>query len=102
MKFIDPLITLQYMGGGIPTHIGMAIYSWSTVTQLHTEIAKFKPDCLGYDSDLPGYWDLTYISDVEFTSIVHPTCIVLIFLTYVFRGQCCWYKERLAACDYFR
>ena len=27
MKFVDPLITLWHMGGAMPTHIGMAIYS---------------------------------------------------------------------------
>jgi len=26
MKFIDPLTTMQYLGGSLPVHIAMAIY----------------------------------------------------------------------------
>ena len=32
MKFMDPFANLKYMGGEIPTHIGMAVYSITVIS----------------------------------------------------------------------
>lgn len=41
MRFIDPLITLWHMGGGIPIHIGMALYTYSVYYKVDPEIKKY-------------------------------------------------------------
>jgi hypothetical protein len=39
MRFTDPLITLWHVGGGIPTHVGMAMYSFRTQYRLETDLS---------------------------------------------------------------
>ena len=44
MRFIDPLITLWHMGGGIPTHLGMALYCRAVRETIGKYTASIKED----------------------------------------------------------
>ena len=44
MKFLDPFVTLQYMGGAAPIHITMALYA---LNELYTiEYDDMNRNCL--------------------------------------------------------
>lgn len=44
MKFLDPFVTLQYMGGASPIHITMALYA---LNELYTiKFDDMKEGCL--------------------------------------------------------
>lgn len=75
MRFIDPLITLWHMGGGIPSHLGMAVYSRAVLDQTNTNLNNFNKTCtINYMDTFPAYNN----KDVEIMTYVHIISVILI------------------------
>ena len=45
MRFTDPLSTLWHMGGSIPTHLGMALYSNAVHEIICRRLHHLAEDC---------------------------------------------------------
>ena len=70
MRFTDPLITLWHMGGSIPTHIGMAMYSFSAYYYIKGELSHITDEkCMELYPKI-DISDISYMSDVHIVSIV--------------------------------
>ena len=72
MKFLDPFVTLQYMGGASPIHITMALYA---VNELQTiKFDYMKEDCLKETS-------YVFAKDDLFAMMSSHICCVLLTFT---------------------
>ena len=70
MKFIDPLITFRYMGGNLPIHLIMGIYSLIQYINLS--------DFLGFAASCSADYPKIAYDDVFNMFIVHSLCVILI------------------------
>jgi len=82
MRFVDPLITLWHMGGAIPTHIGMAIYSFTVYDQM-SKATKNLEDLTPEKRDA-CYEDYPKIeiSDISYMRYVHIASVAFILSRY--------------------
>lgn len=72
MKFIDPLASLQYMGGALPLHVAMAVYCFD---QYYSNLEFQYEDC-----DLPAKVRQDDVLVMLFSHIVYIICIGINFL----------------------
>ena len=76
MKFIDPLASLQYMGGALPLHVAMAVYCFD---QYYSNLEFVQYECLDKLSD-PAKIKLNDVFVMLFSHIVYIICIGINFL----------------------
>ena len=69
MKFLDPLSTLQYMGGAIPTHIVMILYANRAYDDADQHVRHISPACL---HTYPKY----ALDDIEAMQYVHIANVI--------------------------
>lgn len=75
MKFLDPFVTLQYMGGASPIHITMALYALNELYSI--TFVDMEEGCLA---------DTSYVfesDDIGGMLISHICCVFLIFTTII-------------------
>ena len=73
MKFIDPLASLQYMGGALPLHIALAIYC----TDQYFSNQEYVTECrknISLSID---------VQDVKWMAISHFVYIIYIISTFI-------------------
>ena len=93
MRFVDPLITLWHMGGALPTHIGMAIYSFTVYAQVSSVLEPMEDRAfLNPDkrySTCSELFPKVGLKDIDYMRYVHIASVVFIIsrniiLEYVF------------------
>ena len=95
MRFVDPLITLWHMGGALPTHIGMAIYSFTVFDQVSKVLEPMEDRAFWNTDSPPQYvtcselYPKVGLKDIDYMRYVHIASVVFIIsrniiLEYVF------------------
>jgi hypothetical protein len=75
MKFLDPFVTLQYMGGASPIHITMALYALNELYSIKFD--AMKEGCLEEKSYVFAN------DDIRAMFVSHICCVFLIFTTII-------------------
>ena len=76
MRFVDPLVTLQYVGGAFPVHLSMMIYSSSQISISHDKL-KVLDTC---DHNRYVFMKLDDIRYMWFSHIVSMCVIISKFI----------------------
>ena len=74
MRFIDPLITLRFMGGSLAVHVIMAIYSMSEYNLRSKELAFTN---IG---SCKGEYDKFQVEDIIIMGISHIICASILLI----------------------
>ena len=69
MKFLDPLSTLQYMGGAIPTHVVMILYANRVYEDASAHLGHIDSAC---SRQYPKY----RLDDIQAMQYVHITNVI--------------------------